>query len=109
MFRTYVLKLQFAKTLQGGFAMKKYLYIILLLLTTLNLYTVFAYGKPEFKNKAIIVERVVVKPGDTLWEIAQKSNSDNSDIREYIYEIKRKNTIENSTITPGDTILVPIK
>ena len=89
--------------------MKKYIYIILLLLTTLNLYTVFAYGKPELKGKAIIVERVVVKPGDTLWKIARKSSDDKIDIREYIYEIQKINNIENSTIMPGDTILVPIK
>ncbi len=89
--------------------MKKYIYIILLLLTTLNVYTAFAYGKPEFKSKAIIVERVVVKPGDTLWKIAQKSSDDKIDIREHIYEIQKINNIENSTIIPGDTLLVPIK
>lgn len=51
---------------------------------------------------------VVVKPGDTLWEIAESQNF-NRDLRETIFEIKETNRLSANTIQPGQKILVPLK
>ncbi len=51
---------------------------------------------------------VVVKPGDTLWEIAESQNLDR-DLRESIFEIKETNRLSGNIIQPGQTILVPVK
>ena len=49
---------------------------------------------------------VSVKPGDTLWEIADKY-SDNIEIREYIYIIKKINGLEDATIYAGQKLYIP--
>jgi len=51
---------------------------------------------------------VVVKPGDTLWEIAKSQNS-NRDLRKAIFEIKESNCLTGNTIQPGQTILLPVE
>lgn len=43
----------------------------------------------------------VVKPGDTLWEIATEFAPKGMDKREYIFNIKRNNGLERSDIYPG--------
>jgi hypothetical protein len=47
-----------------------------------------------------------VEEGDTLWEIAA-IYSVNSDIREYIYNIKKLNKLSNDTIYAGQILLLP--
>lgn len=48
-------------------------------------------------------ERVeyIVKPGDTLWEIASEYTPKGVDKREYIFNIKRDNGLERLEIYPG--------
>ena len=43
----------------------------------------------------------VVKPGDTLWDIAGEYAPKGMDKREYIFNIKRDNGLERSEIYPG--------
>lgn len=53
-------------------------------------------------------EEVKIKEGDTLWEIAETHFPDsNKDIREYIYEIKKLNNLDNTYIYAGQTIKLP--
>ena len=48
-------------------------------------------------------ERVeyIVKPGDTLWDIAGEYAPKGTDKREYIFNIKRDNGLKRSEIYPG--------
>lgn len=41
-----------------------------------------------------------VKPGDTLWDIAEEYAPRGTDKREYIFNIKRDNGLETSDIQP---------
>lgn len=59
----------------------------------------YGYQKARFKE-------ISVKPGDTLWSIASKY-SDNSDIRKYIFDIKRINNMKSSNIYTGAVLLIP--
>mgnify|MGYP006278708437 CR=1 FL=1 len=54
-------------------------------------------------------EKVLVREGDTLWEIAKENNRYNQDIRKVIYEIKKVNKIDDSYLMPGDVIKIPNK
>ena len=45
-----------------------------------------------------------VKPGDTLWSIAEKYKPSWVDTREYIYEIQDLNGMSNSNIDIGDKL-----
>lgn len=49
----------------------------------------------------------IVKPDDTLWDIAYDEYGDAVDIRDYIYEIERINGIENHVIFEGDRLYLP--
>lgn len=51
-------------------------------------------------------EIVKVKAGQSLWEIASV-NSNNKDIREYIYEIKAMNRLDSNVIHAGQILLLP--
>ncbi|MBB3110366.1 LysM repeat protein [Paenibacillus phyllosphaerae] len=50
---------------------------------------------------------IVVGSGDTLWEIAGKVKQDGDDIREVVYNIKKRNQLENSALNAGQSLIIP--
>lgn len=48
-----------------------------------------------------------VESGDTLWEIAEKNNVNNKDVRKLIYEIKEINNID-TMLYIGQEIKIPL-
>ena len=55
-----------------------------------------------------VYETVMVRSGDTLWEIASRYVDDNTDIRMFIYDISKINELSGAELIPGQEILVPI-
>ena len=51
---------------------------------------------------------VVVNEGDSLWKIADRFSTKETDIRNYINHIQEVNTLNNSVLQPGDILLVPV-
>lgn len=51
-------------------------------------------------------ETYIVRRGDTLWEIADQYCPANVDKREWIYEVKCLNGLEDSSIYPGQRLRV---
>ena len=49
-----------------------------------------------------------VSKGERLWDIAEQYKRPDQDIREYIYEIKKLNNMENSTIYEGQELTIII-
>lgn len=49
---------------------------------------------------------VVVRPGDSLWELAQQSRP-GADPRPLVAEIRAANGMSNATLQPGTRLLVP--
>lgn len=47
----------------------------------------------------------VVKPGDTLWSVAERTYS--GDPRQGVWEIQRRNHLASATIVPGEKLVVP--
>jgi LysM repeat protein len=47
----------------------------------------------------------VVKPGDTLWTVAERTYS--GDPRQGVWEIEQRNHLASATIVPGEKLLVP--
>lgn len=75
--------------------------VILVAFTAAYATTAYGYKEPSYK----LIE---VRSGDTLWGIAKQFNK-NSDIREFIYEIKKINNLTSSDIYAGNIIKVPVE
>ncbi|HHW30520.1 MAG TPA: LysM peptidoglycan-binding domain-containing protein [Clostridiaceae bacterium] len=66
---------------------------------------IFSASAQGFKEINYIT--VKIQKGDTLWSIAEKYGG-NSDIRKYIFEIKKANNLLNSQIYEGDELKIPV-
>ena len=80
---------------------------IILSISLLISKTSLSYKETEYKT-------ISVSAGDTLWEIAsynQNSNDyyENKDIRYIINDIMKINNLENSSLTVGQELLIPVK
>jgi nucleoid-associated protein YgaU len=75
--------------------------ILLLALAVLLVWAFFAgesgAGGPERSYR--------VKPGDTLWSIAERTFA--GDPREGVWELRERNGLDSTTITPGQVLVVP--
>lgn len=75
--------------------------ILLLALAVLLVWAFFAgesgAGGPERSYR--------VKPGDTLWSIAERTSA--GDPREGVWELRARNGLDSTTITPGQVLVVP--
>lgn len=76
---------------------------LLILLTIIAVLSNIAYCSKQQSYKV-----VVVKQGETLWNIA-KYYKKNMDIRESIYEIKKVNNLTNSEIFVGNELKIPLE
>jgi LysM repeat protein len=47
----------------------------------------------------------VVKPGDTLWTVAERTYS--GDPREGVWKLEQQNHLATATISPGEKLVVP--
>ena len=47
----------------------------------------------------------VVRPGDTLWSVAQRTFS--GDPRQGVWELQQRNHLAGATIVPGEKLVVP--
>lgn len=81
--------------------LRKVLFIsaVIFLLLFINL---VSYG-----SKTLVMEKVIVKKGDTLWSIARNYNDRNDDLRKIVNKIKKANSLESVILQPGQEIKVP--
>lgn len=81
------------------------LFVTLVLSLTLN----FALKVAAANNNKVsdqVTMYVVVKDGDTLWELAEKY-CPNCDPRKTVYNLKKINRLDNVNIVPGQTLRIP--
>ena len=51
-------------------------------------------------------EEYVVQTGDTIWSIAGEFKNNNQDIRNYIYELRNLNNLDDCIIYPGQVLKI---
>ncbi|MDZ7672541.1 MAG: LysM peptidoglycan-binding domain-containing protein [Halanaerobiales bacterium] len=78
--------------------------IILLTITLITLYTINGITEKE-----IYYKNIEIKNGQTLWKIVENEFGNDSDIRKYVYQIKKINNLENSNISPGQVLKIPVE
>ena len=49
-----------------------------------------------------------VRVGDTLWDIAMVHAPQDSDVRNFVYDLKAVNGLESSNIQPGQVLRIPV-
>lgn len=59
-----------------------------------------------FAKAEVETEEYVVSTGETLWSIASENKKDGQDIREYIYELRQFNNLDDCTIYPNQVIKI---
>ncbi|MDQ3162539.1 MAG: LysM peptidoglycan-binding domain-containing protein [Actinomycetota bacterium] len=74
--------------------------ILLLVVLSVFLWATFARSSDASGPE----ERYVVQPADTLWSIAATRYGDP---REGVYELRRRNKLDGSTIVPGEVLVLP--
>ncbi len=47
----------------------------------------------------------VVRPGDTLWSVAQRAHA--GDPRQGVWELQQRNHLASATIVPGEKLVLP--
>lgn len=52
--------------------------------------------------------KVVVQPGDTLWEIADRFAPESADLRVVVRRLAALNGLESKTLRPGQVLQVPL-
>lgn len=57
--------------------------------------------KPTYKQEYYIVQKY-----DTLWGLAENYAAEDTDLRDWIDEVKKINLMEQSGITEGNTIII---
>lgn len=71
--------------------------MILVITTIFNCY---------FAKSEISIEDYVVSKGQTLWSIASEYQKEGQDIRDYIYELRKINNLNDCVIYPGQVIKI---
>lgn len=80
--------------------------ILTLILILLVAFTFIIQIFSEKENvKASEIEYTISR-GERLWDIAEEYKRPDQDIREYIYEIKKLNNMDTSTVYEGQTIKI---
>lgn len=54
-------------------------------------------------------KEVVIKNGDTIWELAREYGPKNVDVRKTVHEIGRINDLHNYDVFPGQMVKIPVK
>lgn len=85
--------------------MFKMLTIALIIVSTLLSFSALSSGDKKSYDE---FEVVYVRPGDTLWSIAEDFYGSDIDLREAVYMIKECSEIESSSLTIGQKLLVPV-
>lgn len=81
---------------------------ILILITALTIISVPIIVKAKGTQESQYIT-VVVRSGDTLWDIASEYTESNKDVRETIYNIKKTNNMDSAMLFPGQELLIPVK
>ena len=74
---------------------------ILGILASIKTFSKIVFGSERFET-----EDYVVSANQTLWNIAEEKKKPGTDTREYVYELRKLNGIDDCIIYPGQVIKI---
>lgn len=77
----------------------------ILILSFIVIISIFFVSKKDTPQK-MYTEDYTVTAGETLWSIAKDNIDNTKDIREYIYEIRQLNELDDCIIYPNQIIKI---
>lgn len=80
-------------------------FILSMTILVLLIISIFSLAFANVEKLVNISEYTVVR-GETLWSIASENKKDGQDIREYIYELRKINELDDCIIYPGEVIKI---
>ena len=80
---------------------KRFITVITILIITL-----ISIFNLSFAKAKVGTEDYVVSTGDTLWSIASEHKKSGQDVREYIYELRQLNNLDDCIIYPGQVLKI---
>lgn len=60
----------------------------------------------SFAKTKVETENITVSAGDTLWSIACEYKKSGQDVRQYIYELRQLNNLNDCVIYPGQVLKI---
>ena len=84
------------------------LVVLLALLVVLGGALVATRAAAEGTSSGVQVQRYVVAPGDTLWEIATGVARPGQDLRDVVQRIELLNNMTSASVIAGQEILLPL-
>lgn len=93
------------------YIVNRFRFVLMTLITLIILSTFISYISGLFMSDASTNNAVIaidIVSGDTLWDIAKAYNYYDEDIREVVYRIKTYNHLESTTLTVGQSVLIPL-
>lgn len=91
------------------YSKRKIIYFWLVIMLTFFVFSLINFSEGQARdNNSKMYKIVIVKKGDTLWNIAKRYGPAHRDIREIVDDIKSANNIKD-LIFPGDVLYVPVK
>ncbi|WP_049827467.1 LysM peptidoglycan-binding domain-containing protein [Paenibacillus maysiensis] len=94
---------QLVRTISNSLLPKLLILVIVAWIAGAGVLTVFA--APSVSNKE--VTKLIVQPGDTLWQIASNHKPERMDTRVYIEGIVRINGLEDRGVQAGQILKLP--
>lgn len=74
-------------------------------------FIIFSFSSGAFSAQANDIPRelqpVIVRSGDTLWDLVSQYYQYNGDIRAAIYEVREINELDSVELYPGQLIYIP--
>lgn len=86
----------------------KVLLFMLVLSSVYLMITAFTPQPDDAEASYITEQTVLVRTGDTLWEIAKENNPEQKNVRKWVDEIMEYNEMTNATVYPGEKIILPL-
>ena len=85
-----------------------YLFLIFIIFFSfVTLTFIKSFGRVEGTVSNLKYEEIYIDMGDTVWDIALKYKSEQSDVRDMVAEIRDFNNLEDLSIKQGDIIRIP--